>query len=57
MAAYAMDTSTKKALKSHIFKFNYKIYVQEEGTAIGFGIAGDVVNVFMVGGIGDSKRN
>ena len=48
MVTEAVGVSLKTLLKNHIFKFNNKLYQQNEGGAIGVGIAGDVANLFMV---------
>ncbi|CAI9736119.1 Hypothetical predicted protein [Octopus vulgaris] len=48
MIAHALGASIRVTLKGHTFKFNNKIYAQDEGAAIGVSIAGDVANLFMV---------
>lgn len=47
MGIHAVCVTTKIILKSYIFKFNNKIIAQEEDSAIGCNITGDVVNLFI----------
>ena len=50
MVAFALAKSLEVTLCNHIFFFGNILYRQTKGGATGVGIAGDLVNLFMVGG-------
>ena len=48
MVVEAINISIKTTMKNHVFQFNQKYYKQQNGGAIGVGVAGEVANLFMV---------
>ena len=48
MVVFALVTSMNVVMKNHIYQFNHKYLKQQEGGAIGVGLAGEIANGFMV---------